>query len=84
MTGRCKTCPHWEPSVGEKDWGWCKLTSCDGDYEHPGALMQTTDTYYGEAIYVSTHASFGCVMHPDNGGERLPDLPAEQVAPTIQ
>ena len=86
MTGRCETCPFWDSQIGGAQWnaphdfGECKnmaSTGMHGDVLELGPVLKTSlafgidgEDYMGGVL---THRSFGCVMHPINGNERLAD-----------
>ena len=76
MIGRCKTCQHWDasPELGHPPgWGLCHK-----EFERDSLVKAVA------GACINTYADFGCVMHPENGGERRQDVPTEQLTPVIQ
>ena len=70
MTGRCRTCPHWYGTLIGGGWGICDLGGATYSGERASSETMAYGTGYdGGAL--NTHAAFGCVMHPENGGARL-------------
>ena len=63
MTGRCRTCPEWDDDKNlgyAPGWGLC----------HQEFSRHSLVKVIGVSA-IRTHAAFGCVMHPENGGAGL-------------